>query len=133
MNPALANGHADTRGRSARASSGTVEGAARLGAQLTKVPRALAIGKHLIPRGGLRMVEALPLIIGEEKQLVLYDGAADSGAKHVPAQLWLFADAVGLLHQRVRVRGSDGQAVLPGVRIQDVVAEELEGRAVKSV
>ena len=81
--------------RSPGASSGAVEGATRLGTQLTKIPRTFAICKYLIAGGRLGMVEALPLIVGEEEQLVLHDGAADGRAKHVPAQLWLFAHSVG--------------------------------------
>src|SRR5487761_850355 len=83
---------------------------------VAKVPGAFRCRKGLHRRGCRRgKVKPLPLIIHEEKQLVLFDGSAERGAKHIPTQL--------ILRQTEEV-------ILPTIRVELIIADELKGIAV---
>ncbi len=78
------------------------------------------------------------MIVDEEEELVLDDRAADGTAELIPAKLRLEACAVYVVLCGEAVlgrneRGAPGETVGPGVGVEDVVTDELEGVTVKLV
>src|SRR5215469_954497 len=70
------------------------------------------------------MIQTSALVITEEEQFVLDNRPADRASEHVPTQLRCGQDTG---------RSACRQAVLPLVRIEDVIAEVLERISVERV
>src|SRR5580693_9840394 len=97
-----------------------------------KVSLALCCGEYRERYRSRRLVKPRALIVSEEEELVLDDGAADRGAKFIPAKDRLEACSIRIVGTR-DIRLSLGEPILPFICIEGVVANELEDVAVELV
>src|SRR5215471_11014998 len=70
------------------------------------------------------MIQTSSLVVAEEEQLVLDDRPANRASEHVPTQLRCCNHPI---------RSPYSQTVLPLIRVEDVVAEVLEGVAMERI
>src|SRR5215467_10389762 len=71
------------------------------------------------------MIESLALVIKEEEQFVLHDGAADGSPEHVPPQR--------RPGERLAILINPLEAVLPLIGVQLVIAEVFEDVAMETI
>ena len=101
-------------------------------ADAAEVSLTLRCGEDRIGSRSRGLIVSRALVIHEEEELVLDEGTAQGAAELIPSQNWLQTGAVRVIHAR-HVGLSFGQAVLPAIGIERIIADEFKGVAVEAV